>query len=44
MGENFQLFDISRPSGRQLHMLMSKKKSKLTNLMKIFRIEGYNVK
>ena len=36
--------DESRPSGRQLHTVNSKKKSKLTNLVKISRIEGYNGK
>ena len=37
-------FDGSRPSGRQLHTVKSQNNFKLTNLMKISRIEGYNGK
>ena len=36
--------DGSRLSGRQLHTVKSKKNCKLTNFMKISRIEGYNGK
>ena len=37
-------FDGSRPSGRQLHTVKSQNNFKLTNFMKISRIEGYNGK
>ena len=36
--------DGSRPRGRQLHMVSCQTKSKLTNLIKLSRIEGYNSK
>ena len=36
--------DGSRPRGCQLHTVWCEKNSKLTNLMKISRIEGYNGK
>ena len=38
------IIDRSRLSGHQLHTVKSKKNSKLTNLKKISRIEGYNGK
>ena len=36
--------DETRPRGHRFHMVSCQKKSKLTNLMKISRIEGYNGK